>query len=211
MVWGYVACRRSWFGSDCGDLGIRTTGAASITPVVGSDLNLLVSNQTQLSQLFGGIGIPNASMMTIRQNGRDYNVNTAGMETVEDLINGIEASGARCKPASTRPASIYHYRAPRAEPLLSVGEVAGGNLAARLGVRTFDTSTPVSRLNFGQGIFGSDNGADLRIKRTDGTELVIELDGVQTVGDVIDKINSHVDNFDPLLRSQPAWPAAAMG
>ncbi len=78
--------------------------------------------------------------------------------------------------------------------------MAGGNLAARLGVRTFDTSISVSRLNFGQGIFGSDNGADLRIKRTDGTELVIELDGVQTVGDVINKINSHVDNFDPLLR-----------
>ncbi len=76
--------------------------------VVGSDLNLLVSNQTQLSQLFGGIGIPNASMMTIRQNGRDYNVNTAGMETVEDLINGIEASGARVQ-ASIDPTGKYFF------------------------------------------------------------------------------------------------------
>ncbi len=67
-------------------------------------------------------------------------------------------------------------------------------------MRTFDTTTPVSRLNFGQGIFGSDIGSDLRIQRTDGTELVIDLDGVQTVGDVINKINSHVDNFSPALR-----------
>lgn len=187
-------------GLTAGDLGIRTTGATSISPVVGSDLNLLATNQTQLSQLFGGIGIPNASMMTLRQGGQDFIVNTAGMETVEDLINGIEASGARVQASLDPTGKYFAIQSTESGTTLSISETAGGNLASRLGVRTFDTSTPVYRLNFGQGIFGSDLGADLRILRTDGTELSIDLDGVQTVGDVISKINSNVNNFDPLLR-----------
>ncbi len=178
-------------GLTAGDLGIRTTNATAISPVVGSDLNLITTNQTQLSQLFGGVGIPNASLMTLTQNGRDYIVNTSGMETVEDLINGIQASGARVKASLDSTGKYFSIQSTESGTTLSIGETAGGNMASRLGVRTFDTTTPVSRLNFGQGIFGSDLGADLKIKRTDGTELVIDLAGVQTVGDVITKINSH--------------------
>lgn len=187
-------------GLTAGDLGIRTTGATSIAPVIGKDLNLITTNQTKLSQLFGGIGIPNASMMTLHQNGRDYIVNTSGMDTVEDLINGIQSSGARVQASLDPSGKFFSIQSLESGTTLSIGEAANGNLAARLGVRTFDVSTPVSRLNFGQGIFGSNTGSDLRIKRTDGTELVIELDGVQTVGDVINKINSHVDNFAPATR-----------
>ena len=187
-------------GLTAGDLGIRTPGITSSSPVVGADLNLIATNQTELSQLFGGIGIPNASLMTLHQNGQDYVVNTAGMQTVEDLINGIEASGARVQASLDSAGKHLSIQSTESGTTLSIGELSGGNLASLLGVRTFDTSTPVSRLNFGQGIFGSDTNADLRILRTDGTQLVIDLDGVQTVGDVLNKINSHVDNFDPLLR-----------
>lgn len=187
-------------GLTAGDLGIRTTGATANAPAVGADLNLLTTNQTELSQLFGGIGIPNASMMTLHQNGQDYIVNTSGMKTVEDLINGIQASGARVKASLDSTGKYFSIQSTESGTTLSISETSGGNLASRLGVRTFDTSTPVSRLNFGQGIFGSDLGADLRIRRTDGSELVIDLNGVQTVGDVLNKINSHVDNFTPGLR-----------
>jgi flagellar hook-associated protein 3 FlgL len=82
---------------------------------------------------------------------------------------------------------------------LSIGE-SGGNLATRLGIRTFDLTTPVSRLNFGQGIYSSDISQDLVIKRTDGTTMNINLDGVQTVSDVLSRINNHVANFVPSLR-----------
>ncbi len=187
-------------GLTAGDLGIRSTGATSIAPVVGADLNLVANTQTKLSQLFGGLGIPNASMLTLNQNGRDYIVNTSGMETIEDLINGIQASGARVKASLDSSGKYFAIQSTESGTTLSISEAVGGDLASRLGVRTFDTTTPVSRLNFGQGIFGSDIGSDLRIQRTDGTELVIDLDGVQTVGDVINKINSHVDNFSPALR-----------
>lgn len=199
-------------GLTAGDLGIRSIGVTSIAPVVGNDLNLVANSQTKLSQLLGGVGIPNASMMTLRQNGQDYIVNTSGMETVEDLINGIEASGARVKASLDSSGKYFSIQSLESGTTLSIGETAGGgNLANRLGVRTFDASTPVSRLNFGQGIFGSETGSDLRIRRTDGTELVIDLDGVQTVGDVLTKINSHVDNFVGPLRVTAALSANGNG
>ncbi|MCC6511755.1 MAG: hypothetical protein IT423_21825 [Pirellulaceae bacterium] len=186
-------------GLTAADLGIRTTLAASTSPVVGTDLKLKTTEQTQLSQLFGGSGIANGSLFTIRQNNRDYLVNTAGMTKVEDLINGIEASGARVQAALDPSGKYFSIQSTESGTSLSIGE-AGGTLATQLGVRTFDSTTPVSRLNFGQGIFQSDVAQDLRIRRTDGTELVVELDGVQTVGDVITRINSHVNNFTPSLR-----------
>ncbi len=87
--------------------------------------------------------------MTLRQNGQDYIVNTSGMETVEDLINGIEASGARVQAALDSTGKYFSIQSTESGTTLSIGETAGGgNLATRLGVRTLDNSTPVSRLNF---------------------------------------------------------------
>ncbi|MEZ6135502.1 MAG: hypothetical protein R3C53_11390 [Pirellulaceae bacterium] len=82
---------------------------------------------------------------------------------------------------------------------LSVGE-DGSTLATKLGIRTFALNTPVSALNFGQGIFTNELGADLAFTRSDGSKMTVNLNGVQNVGDVIARINNHVDNFSPGLR-----------
>ncbi len=181
------------------DLGIRTAGALSNSPVVGNDLNLIATKNTQLSQLFDGSGIPNASLFTIRQGSKSYTINTAGMNTVEDLINGIESSGAQVKASLDSSGRYFSVQSLESGTTLSISE-AGGNTASRLGIRTFDTTTNVSRLNFGQGIFASDQTSDLKIIRTDGSQMLIDLDGVQTVGDVLNRINSNFDNFNPALR-----------
>lgn len=186
-------------GLTASDLGIRTRSVVSNAPVVGSDLNLIATKNTKLSQLFGGSGIANGSLMQLSQNGRDYTVNTAGMKTIEDLINGIQASGAQVVANLDSSHTHFTIRSSESGTTLSIGEFGGG-LASQLGVRTFDATTPVSRLNFGQGIFANDTVFDLRLTRSDGTSLIIDLDGVQTVGDVLTRINSHVDNFAPSLR-----------
>ena len=41
------------------------------------------------------------------------------------------------------------------------------------------------------------DGTDFFIHRKDGVDLAIDLSGAQTVGDVLDLINGHVDNSDP--------------
>ncbi len=110
-------------GLTAGDLGIRSTGATSIAPVVGADLNLVANTQTKLSQLFGGLGIPNASMMTLNQNGRDYIVNTSGMETIEDLINGIQASGARVKASLDSSGKYFAIQSTESGTTLSLAKL----------------------------------------------------------------------------------------
>ena len=63
-----------------------------------------------------------------------------------------------------------------------------------------DLSTPVSDLNFGQGIYNKGQGNDLIITRTNGSTMQVSLNGVVNVGDVINRINNNVDNFTPSLR-----------
>lgn len=186
-------------GMTAGDLGIRTSSGVSSAPVASSDLNPITTDQTKLSELFGGAGIADGSTFTIRQAGQDYTINTAGLSTVEDLFNAIESSGARVQASLDPTGKYFTIQSTESGTSLSIGE-AGGTLASQLGIRTFDLNTPVSRLNFGQGIASSGSNQALQITRTDGTVLSVDLNGVQTVGDVINRINAHVDNFDPALR-----------
>lgn len=186
-------------GATSSDLGIKTGTTISPVPIVGSDLNLIMSKRTKLSQLLGGAGIASGSSMKIRQGNQDYLINTANLSTVEDLINAIESSGARVKAGIDSSGKFLSIQSVESGTSLSIGE-SNGTLATQLGVRTFDLATPVSRLNFGQGIFQSTGSQDLKIQRTDGSLLSIDLTGVQSVGDVLNRINSHVNNFTVPLR-----------
>jgi len=186
-------------GLTASDLGIRAPGSPSPVPIIGNDLNLIANNQTRLSQLFGGLGISSGSTFQLIQNNQSYVIGTTGLTTIEDLINRIEASGARVQASLDSSGRYFSLQSTESGTTLSIGE-SGGNLATRLGIRTFDLTTPVSRLNSGQGIYSSDISQDLVIKRTDGTTMNINLDGVQTVSDVLSRINNHVANFVPSLR-----------
>jgi len=76
---------------------------------------------------------------------------------------------------------------------LSIGE-NGGTTAADLGLRTFDTATPLDRLNLGLGVTRRDGMADLRITASDGGVVDVNLDSAATVGDVIDLINAEAES-----------------
>lgn len=185
-------------GMTATDLGIRTSAMIGSAPAVGTDLDPITTPLTQLSQLLGGAGIPSGAKFKLTQNNKDYVVDTTGMQTVEDLINGIQASGAHVRAeldSSGKHLAIYSLESGTT---LSIGE-AGGTLAQDLGVRTFAGSTPLSQLNFGQGLYSNDVPPQLRIVRTDGSEMIVDLSGAQTVGDVLNRINTHVDNTDPTL------------
>lgn len=185
-------------GKAATDLGIRTNGLISSAPIVGTDLDPITTPLTQLSQLLGGSGIPDGSVFKLTQNNKDYLVDTTGMQTVEDLINGIEASGARVRAELDPSGKRFAIYSLESGTTLSIGE-AGGTLAADLGVRTLAASTSLSQLNFGQGINSDSSNQQMSILRTDGTEMIVDLSGAQTVGDVLTRINSHADNTDPAL------------
>ncbi len=196
---GILRVNESGAGLAAAELGILTSVSTSTAPVVGTDLNPIVTPATPLSQLLDGSGITIGSSFRLQQGNRTYTIATNGMSTVEDLINGIHRTGANVIAEIDSNGQHLTLQSVESGTTLSIGE-NGSNLASALGIRTFDTATLVSDLNFGQGIFTTDTGPDLRITRTDGSLLQINLDGVQTVGDVLDRINNHVDNFAPALR-----------
>jgi len=75
----------------------------------------------------------------------------------------------------------------------SIGE-NGGTVATDLGIRSATGTVRLADLNDGSGIKLSQSGPDLIIDRTDGGTLEIELEGVETVGQIIDMINNHASN-----------------
>ena len=80
----------------------------------------------------------------------------------------------------------------------SIGE-NGGTTAEQLGLRSLTTATPLSDLNYGQGV-AENTGPDFTIHRKDGTDLAIDISSAATVGDVINLINNDPANLNPATR-----------
>jgi flagellar hook-associated protein 3 FlgL len=188
-------------GATAGDLGINNVATSQNRPVVGSDLNPIMTLTTRLSQLFSGSGLPSGESLRITQAGVNYVVNTNGLNTVEDLINRMERTGARIETSIDPTGRFITVQSTESGSQLSIGE-NGGNLATMLGLRSMTEDTLVSSLNFGNGIELNDQAGqpDIVLTRNDGTQLRIDLDGVQTIGDVMDRINNNASNFNPATR-----------
>ncbi len=197
-------------GNMAADLGINNATAAGTSPVAGKDLDPVVTKSTRLSQLFSGTGITIGDGFQIKQGSKTYGITTNSTTTVEDLINRIQSSGAQVQASLDPTGRFLQLQSTESGTALSIGET-GSHLASQLGLRTFDLTTPVSDLNFGQGIFSKDQGDDLVLVRTDGSEMKVNLDGVQTVQDVLNRINNHVDNFNPALRITASLANAGNG
>lgn len=181
-------------GVTAADLGINNTDTSQNSPVVGTDLDPIMTINTQLSQLFGGAGVPLGSSLRISQGGTNYTINANGLQTVQDLLNRIERTGARVRASVDPTGRRLVIQSIESGTTLSIGE-NGGTFATSLGLRSMALDTPVSSLNNGAGIGINTLGNDLVMTRNDGSTLSINLDGVQTIGDVLDRINNNVDNF----------------
>lgn len=186
-------------GNMAADLGINNIATAGLSPVTGNNLDPLVTKATRLSQLFAGTGITIGDSFQIKQGSNTYVISTSNITTVEDLINRIQSSGAQVQASLDPTGRFLQLQSTESGTSMSIGET-NSQLAATLGLRTFDLNTSVGELNFGQGIFSNDQGDDLVFVRSNGSEMKVNLDGVLTVQDVLNRINNHVDNFNPALR-----------
>ncbi len=182
-------------GATATDLGINNSNSGSASPVIGNDLNPQLTLTTRLSQLFSGSGLPVGSSFKITQGGKDYIVSSNSLDTIEDLLNRIERTGAKVGASIDPSGRFLQIQSYESGSKLSIGE-NGNNLATMLGVRTMNRETPLSKLNNGVGVSLNPTGDDLVFTRNDGTQLRINLEGAQTVGDVLDRINNDANNFD---------------
>jgi len=162
-------------------------GAGVGASVSGSSLGATVTPLTPLSSMFGGAGLDPAGL-TITNGLKTATVDLSTAGTVEDMINAINNAGVNVHAMINDDGTGINLVNATQGTNLSITE-NGGTTATQLGLRSFSASSPLSELNFGQGV-RSVTGADFRVVRADGTSFDVDITGTTSVQDVIDRINS---------------------
>lgn len=175
-------------GAVAAGLGLLTQTPTS-TVIAGLTLTARVTRLTPVEDLAGGAGIDLDSGFIITNGKRAATIDISEAQTVQDIINTINAADvfvlARINDAGTG-IDVFNQVSGTS---LTVGE-NGGTTATDLGLRTLDTATPLSKLNFGLGVSIEPGKDDFRITAKDGSTVDVNIDGAETIGDVIDLINA---------------------
>lgn len=168
-----------------------TDGALSQGP-----LNSLI-DPTATATTGGGSGVnfDFDSGIQINVDDQTFDVSLTGVNTVEQLINRINASGSGAFARINPQSSGIDVGIKTAGVSFSIGE-NGGQTATQLGIRSLSRNTRVADLNFGNGL-GSQPGTDFTIIRNDGSQFDVDVSAAKNVGNVLDLINQHPDNQDP--------------
>ena len=181
-------------GMTAKELGIL--GSSSFGFIQGGDLNPALTLTTTLGSLSGGNGLNLSAGLQISNGGTNYTINLANCNTVQDVINAINGSGAGVKAQIDPSKTGLEVSSYTSGSDFTIGE-NGGWAATDLGLRTFNLQTPLADLNYGNGvgIFAGDAGSatppsDFTITAANGYQFTVSLVGCTTVGDVIDKIDN---------------------
>lgn len=144
--------------------------------------------------LAGGSGVePDlASGLQITNGGATHTVTFGSAETVEDLLNALNGSSAQVIAEINASRTGIDVRSRVSGQDFAIGE-NGGATAAQLGLRSLTESTRLSELRYGLGV-ATYAGTDFTIRRPDGVDLAIDVDGATTIGDVLDRINTAAGN-----------------
>lgn len=173
-------------GSTATDLGLR--GQSNADTRIGGDLNPRLTELTPISALAGGAGLALGAAFTIRNGGVSATIDLSRATNVQDVLNAINHAdiGAWARISADGRSLDVVSRVSGVE--LSIEE-AGGNTATVLGIRSMQTGTTLASLNDGRGV-RTVAGNDIRITTRSGANIDVDLDGAQTVQDVIDRLNA---------------------
>lgn len=177
-------------GNAATDLGILAQSPTNF--VFGLDLDPRVTPRTRLADLQRGSGISVTDGIVIRNGNRSANVDFSGAQTVEDVLNRMNATntGVRAEIAADGRTLLLRNLTSGAD--LTVEE-NGGTTATALGIRSMHEGTKLAKLNDGAGVSTVD-GDDFRITTASGAQIDIDLDALNlptaTLEDVIGLINA---------------------
>jgi len=149
-------------------------------------------NATATTTGGSGEALDQASGLRVENGGETYDISFTGAQTVEDLLNILNASGAGLLAEINADGNGIDVRSRLSGVDFAIGE-NGGTTATQLGVRSFSLDTQLEDLNHGLGVHTVE-GTDFTIVRNDGVQIDVDLTGATTIGDVIDRINNHPEN-----------------
>ncbi len=137
----------------------------------------------------GGSGeaLDQNSGLLISNGGDPVTIDISAAETVEDLINILNQAGLGLQTEINAAKNGINIRSRLSGADLTIGEVAGGQTATQLGVRTLTESTRLDGFNRGLGVV-VDGEAELVIELTTAgvpTTYAVDLTSANTVEDVL--------------------------
>jgi flagellin-like hook-associated protein FlgL len=187
---------------DSGDLPF-TADIDPLDDVYGGQ-GFVEADATALTRDGAGAALDRQSGLQITNGGETYTISLADAQTVEDVLNAINAHADLLAEINQTNNGI-NLRSRISGADFMVGE-NGGTTATQLGLRSFTENTSLDDLNHGAGVNDSEasgaDGVDFTITRSDGVVLSIDITGATTIGDVIDLINNNADNADGNLTAR---------
>jgi flagellin-like hook-associated protein FlgL len=148
-----------------------------------------------------GVDFDQTSGLQILNGGQVHTIDISAAVTVEDLLNTLNGSPADVLAEISPDGRTLSVRSRLSGADFAIGE-NGGDTATQLGLRTFTEATRLEDLNHGlpPGVHPNVIGDDFLIRRKDGVELRFDVSNYNTVGDVINAINTHASNLAPDTR-----------
>jgi flagellin-like hook-associated protein FlgL len=167
-------------------------------PLVDPGSGLIDVDATAVTAGGSGVEFDQDSGLQIVNNDETHVIDFHGAETVEDLLNILNGSSAFVTARINEAGNGIDIQSLLSGADFHIGE-NGGLTATHLGVRSYSESTLLADLNHGLGVHEGE-GDDFVIVRNDGVELSIDLDGAETIGDVLRLINEHPENLSAANR-----------
>ncbi|MBX2850946.1 MAG: hypothetical protein KTR15_04275 [Phycisphaeraceae bacterium] len=168
-------------GTTAADLGLDLS--ATSASVAGSDLNVRLTERTELSTFATPVDFANGLLITQGENTAVADFSSA--TTVQELQNVIDALNFGLRLTINDDGTGLDLVSEVSGIELSIGE-NGGTTAEDLGLRTFGNTTLLSDFRNRVGVQTSEAGEpDLDITLHDGTNFTVDLTAASTVADVL--------------------------
>lgn len=162
-----------------------------------------VTSSMALSELNGGNGVQRGQFRITDRAGNTATVDIRGAITLDDVVSRINSAGNLQVRASLGEDGLVLTDTSGGTGTLRVDDLGGGRAAADLGIlgtsttstlqgsaiNTLGRASLLASLNDGIGVRTRPGQADLRITAGNGESVDVNLDGVRTVGDVLDRLN----------------------
>jgi len=189
----------------------QTIGTGSITIASGGGL----APPTLLDALNGDSGVQLGSIQIADAAGHTATINLSNAYTVNDVLSAINNNGVADVTASTDGGHLVLTDTSGGSGSLTVTNLGGDQTATDLGIDQSSSTgtitgqsvyeatstTDLSQINDGNGIYTVGSNPDVTITLSSGTTLNVSLKGAATVGDVVNDINNTTGNNGSLVAS----------
>ncbi|MCB9850081.1 MAG: hypothetical protein H6817_05190 [Phycisphaerales bacterium] len=179
-------------GTTASDLGIVASTATNAV-IAGADLGPALTRTTLISDLAGGLGLDLSAGLIISNGELSQTVDLSTAQTVQDVLNAINNAGLYARAEINESGTGINVINTVSGTTMTIGE-NGGTAATALGIRSFHDGSSLAELNNGQGVRTVAGETDMRITAKDGSTFDVNLDGANTITDVLDAINTAAAN-----------------